>query len=113
MNVTLHISLCSQFYYKFFKVKFQLFKSNCKGVVIWKMPRNFIYFSSNSFVAKDAGTIERFIHMPKSKFVYVVMAQPLDETIPPFILQIFGAEATSNSRDVVNRWNFTKLELAK
>lgn len=51
--------------------------------------------------------------MSTSKFVYIVMAQALDEKIPPFILQMFGTNAAFSTQDVVNRWHFTKSELQK
>ncbi|XP_031638592.1 uncharacterized protein LOC116350795 [Contarinia nasturtii] len=67
-----------------------------------------------SFLAKDADTIGQYITLPKSKFAYVIIAQALDETVPPFILQMFGTGVGSfKSHDVLRRWDFTIEELEK
>lgn len=67
-----------------------------------------------SFLAKNADTITRYINKPKSKFTYVVIAQALDEKVPPFILQMYGTGVGSfTSQDVINRWDFTIEELDK
>lgn len=67
----------------------------------------------NSFIAKDAETIKRYVREPISRTVYVIMAQALDEKVPPFILQIFGCNGSFTAREVVDRWNYTKHELEK
>lgn len=64
-----------------------------------------------SFLAKDADTIKQYVQLPQSKSVYVVMAQPLDEAVPPFILQMFGTNNQFCSEDVIRRWDYTKLQL--
>lgn len=66
-----------------------------------------------SFEATDAQTIKSLIAQPKSKSVYVILAQALNEKIPPFILQIFGSNSTWKACDVVQRWHYTKQELRK
>lgn len=70
-----------------------------------------------SFIAKDAETIKEFVQdpikNPKSKNVYVVMAQVLDERVPPFILQIFGTNSTFTACDTIHRWHYIKDELEK
>lgn len=66
-----------------------------------------------SFLAKDAESIKEFVKMPTSKSVYLVMAQALDEKVPPFILQIYGSDAKFTAEDTVRRWHYTKLELEK
>lgn len=66
---------------------------------------------SLSFLAKDAETIKQLVQLPKSKNVYVVMAQTLDESIPPFILQMFGTNSQFGSQDVIRRWEYTKSQL--
>lgn len=50
------------------------------------MPINF------SFMAKSVSDIQKFMKMTTSSLVYVVMAQPLMENVPPFVLQIFGVD---------------------
>lgn len=66
-----------------------------------------------SYETTDENTIKQHLKLSKSKFVYLVMAQPLDETIPPFMLQMFGTNHEFRSCDIVRRWNYTKLELEK
>lgn len=66
-----------------------------------------------SFIAKDAETIKELIKIPVSKLVYVVMAQALDERVPPFVFQIYGTNNAFRGIDVVRRWNFTKTELER
>lgn len=68
---------------------------------------------SFTFMAIDAETIKNHLMQKRSTVVYLVMAQPLNESIPPFVLQIFGSDNMFNTRDVVKRWNFTKAELEK
>lgn len=70
-----------------------------------------------SFIAKDADIIKEFVNdpikYPKAKSVYVVMAQAIDEHVPPFILQIYGTNGTFTACDTVRRWHQMKLELAR
>lgn len=75
----------------------------------------FNYFSFQfSFVAKDAETIARYMDLPKANNVYVIIAQALDEKVPPFILQMYGTTVGSfKSLDVIRRWDFTKEQLGR
>lgn len=66
-----------------------------------------------SFEAKDAETIKNHLNAERSTTVYIVMAQPLDEKIPPFVLQMFGSRNNFDAQDVVKRWKYTELELKK
>lgn len=66
-----------------------------------------------SFLAKDFETINQYIQLPKSKNAYVVMAQALDEKVPPFILQMYGTNGSFTAKDVINRWEYTKLQLLR
>lgn len=73
-----------------------------------------MFFFAFRFVAKDAATIEQFIHLPKSKCVYVIIAQALDERVPPYILQMYGTtQGSFTAKDVVRRWEFTVESLRK
>lgn len=63
--------------------------------------------------ALDENEIRKFIQYPKSTLVYVVMAVPLEEGIPPFLLQMFGTNNTFTTANVVQRWNFTINELKR
>lgn len=66
-----------------------------------------------SFIAKDAETIRDLINEPTYRLVYVVMAQALDERVPPFVLQMYGTNNTFRAIDVIHRWHFTKTELQR
>lgn len=66
---------------------------------------------SFSFLAKDSETIKQYVQQPKTKNVYVVIAQALDENIPPFILQMYGTNSQFKSQDVIRRWEYTKSQL--
>lgn len=71
------------------------------------------FFQFYSFPATDVETIKRFVNEPKSKSVYVIIAQALDERVPPFILQIFGTNAKFDAYVITQRWQYTRLELQK
>lgn len=66
---------------------------------------------SFSYLAKYVETMKHYVQLSKSKSVYVVIAQALDESIPPFILQMFGTNNQFKSQDVVRRWRYTIAEL--
>lgn len=66
-----------------------------------------------SFPATDAEKIQEYLKGAKSKFAYIVMAQPLDESIPPFLLQMFGTNNDFTNYDVIQRWKLIKLQLEK
>lgn len=68
---------------------------------------------SFSYLAVDAETIKQYLLKDKSNLLYLVMAQPLDEKIPPFVVQIFGSANKFDTTDVVNRWNFVESELKR
>lgn len=57
--------------------------------------------------------IEQYLKQPKASLVYVVMAQPIKENIPPFVLQVYGIDNTFTSEDVKKRWKKTVEELTK
>lgn len=66
-----------------------------------------------TFMATDAEMIKKHLMMAKSNQVYLVMAQPLDEKIPPFVLQMFGTDSRFDANDVLKRWKHTITELKK
>lgn len=66
-----------------------------------------------SFLAANADLIELQLKETMSHSVYVVMAQPLDEKVPPFVLQMFGTTQRFKSTDVIKRWKYTKSELER
>lgn len=69
--------------------------------------------TSFTFMATNADKIKEHLQKSKSKLVYIVMAQSLDESIPPFLLQMFGTNSSFKAQDVIRRWEFTKSELKK
>lgn len=66
-----------------------------------------------AFEANTAQEIKEHMKKQKSTIVYLVLAQPLNESLPSFILQMFGSSNSFTAEDVRNRWNFTQSELAK
>lgn len=66
-----------------------------------------------SFIPSTATDIAQQMSKPKATSVYLVMAQPIMENIPPFVLQLFGTDNTFTSQNVQNRWNHIQSELAK
>lgn len=68
---------------------------------------------SFTFMATDAEKIKQHLMHERSNMVYLVMGQPLDERIPPFVIQMFGSSNKFDSQDVVKRWNFVESELKR
>lgn len=69
-----------------------------------------------SFKAGDADEITKHMsnsNIKQSSLVYLVMAQPLSDSAPPFVLQIFGTDNRFSKEDVIKRWRHTQNELAK
>lgn len=66
-----------------------------------------------NFVAETAEKMEEHLKEPLSTLVYIVVAQPLKENTPPFILQIYGTDNKFDKDDVAKRWNHTVEELKK
>lgn len=67
----------------------------------------------SSFKAATANDIIENVKKEKATSVYMVMAQPLDERLPPFLLQLFGWSGSLTDRLVVNRWKYVEEELKK
>lgn len=55
--------------------------------------------------------IRKNMQKNKSNNAYVVMAQPLVENIPPFMIQLFGTDNKFRAKDVILRWRHTIQEL--
>lgn len=66
-----------------------------------------------NFPATDEKAIRKHLSQPRSRYAYLVMAQPLDDGFPPFVLQLFGTNNCFNASDVLKRWDSLRLELAK
>lgn len=65
------------------------------------------------FTTRDEEEIKKFCRMNKSTLVYIILAIPLKEGVPPFLLQIFGTDNRFTGQNVVKRWNFTINELKR
>lgn len=66
-----------------------------------------------TYLALDAEVIKQHLMESKATLVYVVMAQPIDEKAPPFLLQMFGTNNRFDTTDVLKRWRHTQMELNK
>lgn len=66
-----------------------------------------------TFMAPNVEMIKKRLMMEKSNLVYIVMAQPLDEKIPPFVLQMFGSDSRFDANYFSKRWKHTITELKK
>lgn len=71
------------------------------------MPQTF------SFKATSADAIKQCIALPKSSLVYVIVAQPLKQEAPPFIVSIFGTDNKFETSNVLKRWHHIEGELKK
>lgn len=66
-----------------------------------------------SYKATTVDEIKSHMKKKKASIAYVVMAQPLDERFPPFVLQLYGTDNTFKAKNVLDRWNFMENELGK
>lgn len=66
-----------------------------------------------AYSATTEEEIKRFLELPKSSLVYIIVAQPLKEHAPPFILQLFGTDNKFKAMHVLARWKFITIELKK
>lgn len=66
-----------------------------------------------TFEAKSAEDIERYMQLPQSTLVYIIVAQPLKLGVPPFILQIYGTNNRFDSDSVLKRWTHIESQLKK
>lgn len=66
-----------------------------------------------TFMARSADEINCHVNKDKSSLVYFVMAQPLKQGTPPFLLLMFGTNNKFNAISVLQRWKFLKDELKK
>lgn len=67
-----------------------------------------------SFTPQSVEQIDEQIRLTeKSTLVYVVLAQPLLDNVPPFVLTIFGTDNRFKSQDVLLRWKHTKDQLLR
>lgn len=66
-----------------------------------------------AYKASSEEEMKRFMELPQSTLVYIIVAQPLKANAPPFIIQLFGTNNKFNSSDVLARWKYVTTELKK
>lgn len=68
---------------------------------------------SFSFTPQSLNDIEQQMKLNQmSTLVYIVMAQPILDNVPPFLLQIYGTDNRFQTEDVMLRWKHTVNQLA-
>lgn len=69
---------------------------------------------ANTFLARSVEEIKEHANLSakKSTLVYIVVAQPISENAPPFILSIFGTDNKFKTEDVLRRWKTIETDLA-
>lgn len=68
---------------------------------------------SYSFTPQSVNDINNQINSnSKSSLVYLVLAQPILDNTPPFVLQIFGTDNRFKAKDVLKRWKHTADQLS-
>lgn len=67
-----------------------------------------------TFIPHTMNEIENQIKNNRmSSLVYLVLAQPILDNAPPFVLQVFGTSNTFKSQNVYQRWKHTKDQLER
>lgn len=94
------------------KVVYDIYSNQLVGIVMPfndanGMPKMF------SFEARNAEDIEKYLNLPQSTLVYIIVAQPLMDGAAPFILQIFGTCNKFKTDDVLSRWAHPEAKLNK
>lgn len=65
------------------------------------------------YTTRDEEEIKKYCRMTKSTHVYLVLAIPLKEGVPPFVLQLFGTDNCFTAQSVVKRWHHSIKKLKK
>lgn len=69
---------------------------------------------SYSYTPQSINDIDRMINRnAKSTLIYLVLAQPIMDNAPPFVLQVFGTDNKFDSVDVTKRWSHTADQLSR
>lgn len=66
-----------------------------------------------SFLARSSDEIASHMNKPMSAHIYIIMAQPLKENVPPFLLLMYGTNNKFKSINVIQRWKLIQQELKK
>lgn len=53
------------------------------------------------------------LNLPRSSYVYTIMAQPLENNVPPICLAVIGIDNKFTASNVASRWQYTIKELEK
>lgn len=53
------------------------------------------------------------LNLPKSSYVFTIMAQPLQNNVPPICLAVFVTDNKFTASNVASRWQYTIKELEK
>lgn len=56
-----------------------------------------------TFLAESAEKIEEHVNKSRSSLIYFVMAQPLKENVPPYVLLMFGTDNKFKTQSVLQR----------
>lgn len=60
-----------------------------------------------TFAATSSGKIREYFQNGRiANYVYVIMAQPLQEGVPAFCLSFFGSDNRFTAIDVIRRWKW-------
>lgn len=68
---------------------------------------------SFSYTPHNYHDIVQCMEKPHSSLIYLIMAQPVSENVPPFILSLFGTDNGFTTQDVMFRWKHIKNESDK
>lgn len=67
-----------------------------------------------SYTPQTINDIDRIINTnSKSTLIYLVLAQPIMDDTPPFVLQVYGTDNKFASEDVMKRWKHTSDQLSR
>ncbi|VEN57573.1 unnamed protein product [Callosobruchus maculatus] len=88
-------------------------RTNC--VVGFVLPlKNGVPQANKYFADSEENIVSYFENStPKATIAYLIIAQPLSANVPPYVLCAFGTDNKFNHNDVLQRWEFIKVEAAK
>jgi len=78
-----------------------------------RLNRNGLPYSDGLEAVSEEAMKQIFANRVKAGTAYVIMAQPLADGAPPFILALFGTDNRFTAEDVAKRWAWMKLEAQK
>lgn len=66
-----------------------------------------------TFMARSANEISSHMTKAMASLIYIVMAQPLKENAPPFLLLMYGTDNKFKTVSDLQRWKYIQRELKK